>query len=176
MFLGGIFVAEFFEQASLFDFRRGHGWVLRAPGFEHGERFLRAVLLDEQHRQAAASVDVVRVVVEALAVITFGLGQIDRALHGLSLAMVVGRQVVIAIGIVGIGLHGLAEALGGAVEIALLEQAHAFGVLSAGHPGASAGGADQNRHADGRQDEKRSVHKFLEYEQRGLHDGDSCPR
>ena len=60
--------------------------------------------------------------------------------------MIVCREIVVTVGILGFGLHRLAESLGGGIVIALLEQADALGILPARHP-ATTGSGDGNKEA-----------------------------
>ena len=142
VFLRGAAIAKFFKQPCNFNLRRRKCRVLRGPIFEHGKRFFRTALLDEQHRQPAPAFNVIRIAVEALPIITFRLRKVGGNLLCFALAMVVRRQVVITIRVVGLGLNGLTESLGRGVVIALLKHAHAFRVLPSRHPSAAAGSAN----------------------------------
>ena len=129
------------------------------PALDQSKGVVFAPLFGQQHRQTPVTIGVVVVPIQAEIVVCFGLIEIGLAVFDLAEAMVRGRQIVVGVGIVRVGVGRLLKLLDGLLVSGLLEEPNAFGVPSLGVEPAATGQAEQEPCHDNPLDAKRGVAK-----------------
>ena len=127
MLLGRLAVAELVVQPGQLDLGVGRVRLTLHPALDQPEGLFVAPLLGQQHGQPAVAVGVVGVSIQAEIVVRFGLIEIGLAVFDLADAMVRRRQIVVAVGVVRVGVGRLLKLLDGLLVSGLLEEPDALG-------------------------------------------------
>ena len=145
MLLGRLAVAELVVQPGQLDLGIGRARLTLHPTFDQPKGLFVAPLLGQQHGQPTVAVGVVGIPIQAEVVVGFRLIQVGLAVFDLADAMIGGREIVVGVGIVRVGVGRLLELFGGLLVSGLLEEPDPLGVSPLGVKPAAAGQPEKDR-------------------------------